>query len=170
MDADRIADKPYVLPSESATLSLPPNILAGLGCIRACEGTGGPNGYRMIFGGGLFDDMSQHPNIAVTFVDRKGITRKSTAAGAYQQIFATWTRLQVKLALPDFTPPSQDRAAIELIHEHNAYDALAAGDLWTFVQRCSTEWASLPASTYAQPVRTWDFTRTAFVQCGGVMA
>ena len=59
-------------------------------------------GYNVIQGGGTFSDYSEHPN-------RKD--DKSTAAGRYQFVYATWLEAKEALDLPDFSPESQDRAA-----------------------------------------------------------
>jgi muramidase (phage lysozyme) len=172
MDADRIVAQ--FIASESATLSLPPNVLAGLSTIRSCEGTNAPDGYRALFGypgvGCMFSDLSEHPNIRKRFVQTDGVENWTTAAGAYQLIFRTWDRLRLKLQLTDFTPASQDAAAIALICECGVYEALVAGQIRAFIDGCAGQWASLPASHYPQPKRTLQFAADAFELAGGVLA
>ena len=152
------------------------NLAAVLYAIRACEGTLGPNGYRALFGyresrgGPLFDSFADHPNVRRPFRQTDGTTNYTTAAGAYQFIFPTWKRLQRKHGLADFSQASQDRAAIALIDERGALGDARAGRLNAVVAKCSAIWASLPASTYKQPLRTLEFAANAFIQGGGVIA
>ena len=137
--------------------------------IRACEGTAGPDGYRMLFGGHIFDDMSQHPNVAVRFQQTDGTWSYTTAAGAYQFLYRIWLSLIAKLGLHDFTPPSQDAGAIELVKEAGALGMVDGGDLQGAINRCSRIWASLPASFYPQPRRTFAFASQAYVGAGGTI-
>lgn len=166
MDADRIVQQ-----TQNA-----PNLAAFLATIRACEGTNGPNGYRALFGyraaadAPVFSDFAQHPDQRFSFRQTDGTLGFTTAAGAYQIIFATWDRLRLALALPNFSPPSQDAAATQLIRERKALDAVYAGDTATAFGRCWPVWASLPGSTYAQPVRSLAFAQQAFADAGGVPA
>lgn len=146
------------------------NLAAFLMCIRACEGTAGINGYRMLFGGRLFDDFSDHPNVRQSFRQTDGTYGFTTAAGAYQIIYATWKRVQARLALPDFSPASQDAAAEFLIGERNALDSVKAGEIEYALGKCWPVWASLPGSTYAQPSRALDFALSAYRDAGGVCA
>jgi len=146
------------------------NLPAFLLTIRSCEGTAGPDGYKTLFGGKLFDDFSEHPNARASFRQTDGSLGFTTAAGAYQIIFATWERLRVKLRLPDFSPASQDAAATELISERNALADVLAGRLLDAVNKCGAVWASLPSSTYMQPRRSFQFAADAYSGAGGVIA
>jgi lysozyme len=74
----------------------------------------------------------------------------STAAGAYQLIKPTWVRLRDRLNLPDFSPLSQDRAAVGLLEEIGAVDLIYAGDIEGAIKKASKIWASLPGSTAQQ--------------------
>jgi len=65
-----------------------PNVQAFLRVIRAGETSHDDVAYRMMFGGGLFDDFSHHPNIV-----NEAAGLKSTAAGAYQFLYRTWQSL-----------------------------------------------------------------------------
>jgi len=69
--------------------------------------------YNVITGGKRFQGYDQHPNI-VGVVTPAG---PSTAAGKYQITKSTWDRIQAKLHLPDFSPESQDKAAIWLAQD-----------------------------------------------------
>jgi muramidase (phage lysozyme) len=121
------------------------NIRAFLIMIQYAEGTYGKDGYRTLYGGSLFNDFSRHPNSPQT---KWGIT--STAAGAYQILNKTWVELQAKLKLPDFSPVSQDKAAIELIRRRKALDDVYAGRWSQAIAKCRKEWASLPGAGYGQ--------------------
>lgn len=154
------------------------NIQAWLDLIAACEGTNTPDGYRALFGyhpiyrpTRLFDNgFRQHPNIRFQFTQTDGTINYTTAAGRYQFIFKTWLGVSTKLALPDFSPLSQDLAAIELTTERDALIDVQLGDIQTAIDKCAAEWASLPSSKYPQPKRTIEFARNAFTQAGGMLA
>lgn len=164
-----------------------PNMAAFLRMIRAAEGTADDNGYRALFGHRpdrprLFDSFADHPRVATPFTDRAGRKLWTTAAGAYQIMgvsplpnggrtrMDTWDRLKAKLALPDFSPESQDRAAIELIGEAGATKAVLAGQLTEACGLCRGIWASLPGAGYAQPERSIAFLRRAYEAAGGTVA
>lgn len=165
MDADRIVAKAQACEMDAAA-----NVRAFLEAIRACEGTTGPDGYRTLFGGGLFSGWGDHPRKRFTFVNTAGQTQITTAAGAYQFIVPTWDRLALKLGLHDFTPDSQDRAAVELIAEAGALPDVKEGRLQAAIDKCSAVWASLPSSTYPQPKRTFAFASNAYELAGGQIA
>jgi len=76
---------------------------------------------------------------------------KTTAAGAYQFIAPTWRRLKAKLDLPDFSPISQDLAALELIREHDALELIKWGCFVEAIHRINDVWASLPGHDEGQP-------------------
>lgn len=141
------------------------NVEAFLRMVRVAEGTAGLSGYSMLYGGGQFSGFAVHPNIAVT---AGGIT--STAAGAYQILFGTWREAAAALLLPDFSPGSQDRAAVWLIRRRGALDDVVAGRLDAAIAKCAPEWASLPGAPYGQPTIAMDRARAAFVDAGGVIA
>src|SRR5690606_39452601 len=101
-----------------------PNVHAFLRAIRLGEGTLDADGYRRIVGGELFDDFSDHPRKRV-WIERYGVW--STAAGAYQFIASTWDEMRAKYGLPDFSPASQDRAAVGLLIRRGALDDVIAG-------------------------------------------
>lgn len=144
-----------------------PNLAAFLKVIRRCEGTAGPNGYRTMFGGVLFESLDDHPRSANTYMlGGKPIT--STAAGAYQFLSSTWDEVRaMPPALPDFGRASQDEGAIRLIKRRGAYDDVIAGRLDQAIARCAKEWASLPGSPYGQPVKTLEQCRKYYVEAGG---
>jgi muramidase (phage lysozyme) len=142
------------------------NLQAFLAMIRYAEGTSGANGYRMLFGGGLFDSFEDHPRQAVT-ARLGGSLITSTAAGAYQILARTWDDVRRVLSLPDFSPESQDKAAAFLIRRRGALADVYAGRFDEAVKKCSQEWASLPGSPYGQPVKSLSDVRRVYVASGG---
>lgn len=143
-----------------------PNVKAFLSLIRQAEGTAGPDGYRMRFGGGTFDGYTDHPGGTVTA--RSGSREiTSSAAGAYQFLFATWREIKDALGLSDFAPPNQDLAAVGLIARRGALQDVLDGRLANALAKCCAEWASLPGSPYGQPTVTIQQARAWFEQAGG---
>ncbi|MBE0435220.1 MAG: glycoside hydrolase family 104 protein [Methylomicrobium sp.] len=133
-----------VNPSHVAPLS------AFLDMIAYAEGTlkfGDENGYNVIVGGATFNDYSDHPRVLVN-LPNLGI--KSTAAGRYQILSRFWDAYKKQMNLPDFGSDSQDRYAIQQIHEQGAYYDVIKGDFGTAIRKCSNIWASLPGAGYGQ--------------------
>ena len=145
------------------------NLLAFLAVIRSGEGTSDDAGYQRLFGGGLVNDLSDHPRRKVTRkLGGKPIT--SSAAGAYQFLAGTWDECVAALALPDFSRASQDVAAVFLIQRRRGLDAALAGRLEDAISACAREWASLPGSPYGQPVKTLAHCRATYEAAGGAYA
>jgi muramidase (phage lysozyme) len=141
-----------------------PNIPKFLDMLGFSEGTiSDPltvhDGYDVIVTGvdgpEVFTDFSDHP-----FANRPAkLIRKpslySTAAGRYQLLDRYWIPYKQQLSLPDFSPLSQDRVAIQQIREHhdslgNALQHIIAGQIEAAIQLCSGTWASLPGNSYGQ--------------------
>jgi muramidase (phage lysozyme) len=137
-----------------------------LGMLRYAEGTerGGPDSYRVMFGGGLAPNLKQHPDKVI-----KG----SSAAGAYQFLTPTWQQQQNKLGLQSFGPVEQDIAALDLARQRT----MGLGGLSylqekgltpEFVAKLAPEWASLPTqqgkSYYGQPVKSYDELKKVYGQ------
>lgn len=154
---------------ELALVLLEPNVQAGLATIKTGEGTAGPNGYRMLFGGELFWTYADHPRKAVTRMHGDRVIT-STAAGAYQILARTWDDVAPGLDLPDFSPQSQDVAALALIRRRGALQDLRDGRFDDFIAKCGKEWASLPGSPYGQPVISIERARNVYASAGGVFA
>ena len=94
-----------------------PERRALLNTIRFAEGTwkdGKDLGYRILYGGGQFQDLSRHPERVVV----KRYT--SAAAGAYQFLPTTWQEVANRLDLPSFAPEHQDQAALHLVKKRGA--------------------------------------------------
>jgi len=138
--------------------------------IRYAEGTerGGPDSYRVMFGGGLAPNLKQHPDKVIT-----GGGYSSSAAGAYQFLTPTWQQQQKKLGLQSFGPVEQDIAALDLARQRT----MGLGGLSylqekgltpEFVAKLAPEWASLPTqqgkSYYGQPVKSYDELKKVYGQ------
>jgi muramidase (phage lysozyme) len=146
------------------------NVQAFLRVIRAGETNQTDDAYRMMYGGALAPDLAQHPGQA--FKSPWGWT---SAAGAYQFMAAvpgkvktdTWGECVRALGLTDFSPQSQDLAAVFLIDRRKALAAVLAGRLYDAIALCNREWASLPGSPYGQPTRTTAQARDIYLANGG---
>lgn len=112
-----------------------PKIKAFLDLIGKSEGAD----YNVLYGGSKFTDFSKHPNKKIT---AGGIT--STAAGKYQFLYGTWNEVSKKLGLKDFSPNSQDLAAIQLIKNRGAYNLILNNKIADAISVLSKEWASFP--------------------------
>lgn len=150
-----------------------PRIRAMLDVLAFTEGTGDNYG-RIVYGtviraphnpelvgqrNVVISDFSRHPNILVEV--RPGL--RSTAAGRYQFLKGTWD----SLGMPDFSPRSQDIAAVMLMQRRGMIEPLLRGDIRTAVFRGAPEWASLPTarggSFYGgQPARSIEQIETRY--------
>ncbi len=123
-------------------------VRAFLALIRKTEGAG----YSTLFGGGTFAGFADHPRQRISR-PLGGRVLTSTAAGAYQFLSRTWDECAAACGLKDFSPASQDTAALFLIDRREALGDVLAGDWPAAIARCNKEWASLPGSPYGQPTR-----------------
>ncbi|MCT7953096.1 glycoside hydrolase family 104 protein [Ancylothrix sp. C2] len=146
------------------------NVQAFLQTIAFAEGTAGPDGYRMMFTGPLFNSFKAHPNVKNCSL-YKGRPLCSTAAGRYQFLKTTWDEISRKLKLPDFSPESQDLAAVQLIKQAGGYEDIVAGRFDDAVFKLAPTWASFPTaegkSYYNQPSKSLPSLRDKFQQAGG---
>lgn len=141
-----------------------PNVQKVLRVIGQAEGTVGDkiaDPYRIAFGGRTFDSLDSHPNTLTAFTQTDGKANKSSAAGAYQFLKPTWDDVSSKLGLKDFSPRSQDIAALELINRAGALQDVLKGDTSAAFSKLGGTWASLPSSPYAQPKRSQGFIEQA---------
>lgn len=138
-----------------------PQVRAGLDTIAWAEG----GRYNNVYGGGTFSG-DQHPNRLVT---AGGYS--STAAGRYQFLYRTWIGIKNKLGLPDFSPASQDIAALELISQRGQLNKLINGDFEGMMRGLGCAWAALPYATCGQKMRplaqTMTYYRSALAAYGG---
>jgi muramidase (phage lysozyme) len=142
------------------------NEKAFLDMVSVSEGTygKGDNGYNVIVGGGLFDSYSDHPRVLVN-LPRLGI--ESTAAGRYQLLERYYDYYKKTLNLPDFSPDSQDRIALQQIGEKQALNDINTGNISLSIKLCSSIWASLPGNDYGQHQNTIEALVDTFTQFGG---
>lgn len=127
--------------------------------------------YQIYYGGTRFNDLSDHPAITG---EKKGVPLAasvcinaglapgcvSTAAGAYQIIKSTWQ--DVRAGLPDFSPASQDNAAIRLLSRSGALALVQTGDIDVALDKANNIWASLPGSPYGQTTRKYAYAQDRF--------
>ncbi|MGO4124926.1 glycoside hydrolase family 104 protein [Inquilinus sp. YAF38] len=147
------------------------NVAAFLDTLAVSEGTstigGSDDGYDVLVGGTLFSGYAAHPRQLV-WLPRYKIG--STAAGRYQFLARTWDDLAVTLRLPDFSPTSQDRAAVELIRGRRALDLIEAGRIPEAIDRCRNIWASLPGAGYGQREHKLETLLDVYVRAGGALS
>ncbi|MEY3903606.1 MAG: hypothetical protein RL189_2912 [Pseudomonadota bacterium] len=144
----------------SIKLMFSANMHAFLDVIAYAEGTdrqGKGGGYNVNYSHTesypkLFSDMSKHPRWLIC----SGYC--SDAAGRYQIKSDTWGDVRRELNLPDFSPRSQDRAAVQLIKWRGGHDDVERIDgpnsFSDALYAVRYEWASLPHSPYGQPIKT----------------
>ena len=143
------------------------NLAAFMWAIRVGEGTTGPDGYRTIVGGSLFEDYSDHPRQKI-WIPR--INDYASAAGAFQIRRQTWDGVQRKLGLPDFSPASQDQACVELIRQRGGLRLAMNGQFAAAVEKCKKEWASLPGAGYGQREESLAKLQAEYINAGGQLA
>lgn len=143
-------------------------VMAFLDVIAWAEGTDksiGDNmrsGYDIIFTFDKFSNFSDHPRRL-----RHGGGLSSDAAGRYQFLSTTWDFVASGLGLPDFSPASQDKAAIQLIKHRGAMSDIEAGRVEAACDKLSWEWASLPPGRYGQPIISYAKVKQLFELAGG---
>jgi muramidase (phage lysozyme) len=148
------------------------NLSAFLDTIAFSEGTDCPNqptkdnGYDVLVGGGLFVGYADHPRKLIN-LPNLGIS--STAAGRYQVLARYYDVYKKQLGLPDFSPASQDKIAIQLIKECKALDDVNAGRASDALHKCRSRWASLPGAGYGQHEHTTDRLVGIYQTKGGVL-
>lgn len=136
------------------------NLIKFLSLVGISEGTSTSpitknNGYDVIVtsvnGPSIFTDYSTHPfenrpPLVVRLVPRV----LSDAAGRYQIMLHNFDVYKVQLKLPDFSPASQDKIALQMIGERHATTLIEAGNIEAAIEACSNIWASFPGNTYGQ--------------------
>lgn len=153
----------------ASSLSVP-NVQAWLAAIRTTEtGTAGPRSYTTIAGGGQLQSLASYPNVQTSLVIN-GQRVTTHAVGAYQFMPATWSDAASELGLTDFSPSSQDLAAVWLTKRRGALADVINGDLVSAIQKCNKEWASLPGSPYNQNPVTQSTFETLYASNGGMQA
>lgn len=159
------------------------NVQAFMALIRKPESNGI---YNVLYGGGTFSDYSQHPQVRVPFYNPKRAPNGdgspndySTAAGAYQINYPTWLLIQSlaaleKIPLLDFSPASQDIAAVLLLKMNGALPLVLYGHFKEALYEASgganglLGWASLPGSTSGQHQISLATAQQIYAAAGGV--
>lgn len=153
--------------NDNSSVDINSQIAAFLAVIRKFESH---DDYRIIYGGGHFADFSAHPQVRVP-INLPGYAGKfSTAAGAYQINYPTYSDFADALGITDFTPESQDRIAIAILNKCGAIAALTRGDIEGAFIAASMRWASLPGSTANQHPQQMQAAIDSFVNAGGFYA
>lgn len=139
--------------SSPQVLAADPRIRAMLDVIAFTEGTG--NNYGKIVNGTVikspnFPDLVGKKNVSVTDLSRHPHIRvrvnssiNSTAAGRYQFLDTSWD----ELGMTDFTPHSQDIAAVRKMQLRGMIKPLLNGNVIAAVHKGAPEWASLPKAS-----------------------
>ena len=178
LETNPVYTSPTIPPEVRAMNDPQANLSAFLFMIRSTEHVYprdviGDAAYSIFYGGSKFQSFRDHPVITG---EKKGVPLPdamcvaaglkpgcvSTAAGAYQLIKPTWVRLRDKLNLPDFSPLSQDRAAVGLLEEIGAVDLIFAGDIEGAIHKASRIWASLPGSSAQQNPKALSYALNRF--------
>lgn len=139
---------------------------AFLHAIRLGEGTSDEAGYTRIVGGDQFSHFVDHPR-APRWIKRYRVW--SSAAGAYQIIAKTWDGLVKQYGFTDFTPASQDEAAVALIAEKRALRHVKNGDIEKAICLLGGVWASLPGSQEGQRTESMTNVLAVYEAHGGVL-
>ncbi|HHT0933713.1 glycoside hydrolase family 24 protein [Serratia sp. IR-2025] len=156
------------------------NLRAFLDMLAWSEGTSTSpatknNGYDVIVTGAdkkpeVFTDYSDHPfnkGRPSKVINSKGLT--SNASGRYQFMLRDWAHYKGLLNLPDFSPSSQDKWAIQLIKERRALPDIEAGNIVQAINNCRNIWASLPGAGYGQFEHKLDRLIAKFKDAGGIV-
>lgn len=142
-----------------------PNVRAMLRVIRNGESSQDDAiAYRMLCGkrGAAFSSFADHPRPVLPKPCSRG------AAGAYQIVIKTWDWVRAEMGLRDFSPASQDMAALGLMAYRGALPAVLAGDVATAVAKLRKEWPSLPGGAENNPLAgDVEKARRLFVAFGG---
>lgn len=166
--------------AEVQPMSLPIDVQAFLYMIRSCEhrfptDVVNDDCYEIFYGGTRFVDLSDHPVITGELAPvplpehmckAAGLNSPcySTAAGAYQMIRPTWTRLRDQLGLEDFSKDSQDRAAVELLRQNGIIAMIEAGEIEAAIKKAGKVWAGLPGNTYQQSPKQLKYALDRFAE------
>lgn len=135
-------------------------------------------GYNILVGATpdnvlTFPSYADHPDI-------ENAALHSSAAGGYQLEHIWWADRTVNgvvhkgyksmLNLPDFSPLSQERVALQQIRECNALADIDAGNFAHAVALCSRIWASLPGNDYGQHQNQITLLQGYYTAAGGTLS
>lgn len=134
------------LPSSRAELQelgRNPRVAAFKPVIRYGESSLTDRAYYTRYPNTQFASLAQHPKVFVPLPDGK----KSSAAGAYQITWTTWSELVAKYGFTSFGIAEQEEACTALIARCGALSALLEGDVVRAIALARATWTSLPGAT-----------------------
>jgi muramidase (phage lysozyme) len=159
------------------------NVAAFLYALRMSEGTEtSGDAYRVCYGySHTIESFADHPCITDEWggkilpdqtCENAGYSPGciSTAAGAYQLIKPTWIAARDRLGLVDFSPASQDAAAVYLIDSKGALEDVKGGHFDDAFVKVRQVWASLPGNYAKQGQHTPELLAQWIQNAGGVYA
>jgi len=135
---------------------------------------GSDDGYNVFVGStpnniNTFSSYADHPMKLVSWKNRKGETVYGSAAGRYQLLKRYWPAYKSLLHLPDFSPQSQDKVAIQMIKEQKAFIIFQQGKFTEGFKRISNIWASVPGAGYGQHEHELASLEQVYLRKGGVV-
>lgn len=152
-----------------------PRVRAFLAVIRTLEHDARDNPYTTFYGRAQFSNFANHP---VLTGELRGVPLSremcinagfadgicvSTAAGAYQFTVPTWNDVRGQSPrLSDFSPESQDKAAVRLLRKIGALHMILVDDIDGALRKASTRWASLPYSTAKQNPKSISYALSVY--------
>ncbi len=156
----RHRDNPFI---DTYLDHITPEVRALLDTIAFAEGTHDDLGYQTLFTFATFNGYRDHPR-RLRCASHRGRRLCSDAAGRYQIISSTFDSVANRLNLDDFSPKSQDLAAVELIRLRGGLRKIEAGDFDGAIRAIRREWASLPGAGYGQPQAGRDELKQVYEQ------
>ncbi|MGK7923960.1 MAG: peptidoglycan DD-metalloendopeptidase family protein [Spirulina sp.] len=124
-------------------------------------GSIGEASYTVIVfkGGNRIKNFSTHPfvgggwkaNQNCAFIKRAGKRICSSASGRYQIMDFNYRSLTKNRIIRDFTPASQDKAAIYYLQQKGVLKDIAFGNFERAACKVGGHWASFPCNNYKQP-------------------
>jgi muramidase (phage lysozyme) len=130
-----------------------PRLRAFLATIAWAEGTYHSEGWKTIYTNAKFEGFDRHPR-QIKCGSIRGKRTCSDAAGAFQFLSTTWGQVAKAKNLPDFSPESQTKGAIELIKRSDALEDVLAGEFNNAACKVGKQWASFPCNGYGQNPKT----------------
>jgi muramidase (phage lysozyme) len=148
-----------------STMNTDNNVTAFLALIRHIEAN---DDYTVIAGGDHFSDFSEHPFV---LNPNRPKLLGTTASGGYQMVKGTWIMARDALGLTDFSPASQDAAAIWILQvkRPGAYDAVAKGDFSIAVSLLQNEWESFAKMMQGTYPITYNDAQDFYTSNGGTL-
>ncbi|MEM9542976.1 MAG: peptidoglycan DD-metalloendopeptidase family protein [Cyanobacteria bacterium P01_E01_bin.42] len=135
-------------------------------------GSIGEASYTVIVfkGGNRIKNFSTHPfvgggwkaNQNCAFIRRAGKRVCSSASGRYQIMDFNYRSLTKNEIIRDFTPASQDKAAIYYLQQKGVLKDIAFGNFEKAACKVGGHWASFPCNNYRQPQKKIQQLRYVF--------